>query len=106
MVLSILGKKCIHVIGQIDEILHSSKFAINIHVSVQNTDDLDLAAVFLPVKNHMAAGAHFSVAFPNIAAIFSQKGIGGQLLKATVKHGQVTHTPNVLECKCRFPPNR
>jgi len=41
------------------------KFAINIHASVQNTDDLDLEGVFLPVKNHMGAGAHFSVAFPN-----------------------------------------
>lgn len=75
--LSILGKKYIPVIGQIDEVLHSSKFAINIHASVQNTDDLDLEDVFLPVKNHMGASAHFSVAFPNLTAVLSHKGIGG-----------------------------
>lgn len=64
---------------QIDEVPYSNKFAINFHASEQNADNCDLAfaAALLPVKNHMAAGTHFSVAFLNLTAIFFRKRISG-----------------------------
>lgn len=56
---------------------------------MKKTNDLDFVDLYLAIKNNMAASVHFPVAAADVAAISSFMGISGQLLKATIKHGEV-----------------
>ena len=58
-----------------------SQSCFNVHMSVQNTDDLDNIGKRLTVKNHMTARVQFSISKTNITAIFSFERVGSQLLK-------------------------
>ena len=67
-------------------VLRLRKACFNVHVSVQNTDNLNRIGKSLTVINHMAASIQFSVANSNIAAILPFERVVGQLLKRNVQH--------------------
>lgn len=56
---------------------------------MQNTDDLNLIASFLTIKNNMAANIHLPITMPNIATISSFGRDFSQLLKTTIQHGEI-----------------
>lgn len=62
------------------------KSRFNVHMSVQNTDNLDRIGKSLTVKDYMAASIQFPVANSNLTAILPFKRVGSQLLKRNVQH--------------------
>ncbi len=56
---------------------------------MQDTNDLNLIALFLMVKYNMAAHIHLPVAMPDIATISSFGRCCSQLLKTTIQDGEI-----------------
>ena len=56
---------------------------------MKNADDFYFVDSTLAIKNYMAADVHFPVAATDFIASSSCEGSSGQLLKATIKHGEV-----------------
>jgi hypothetical protein len=62
------------------------KSRFNVHMPVQNTDNLNRIGKSLTVKDYMAASIQFPVANSNLTAILPFKRVGSQLLKRNVQH--------------------
>ena len=61
----------------------------NVHMAVQNTNNLNRIRDNLAVENNVAANIEFAVAAENFATIFAVEWIFSKLTKTGIKNGKI-----------------